>query len=275
MTTLAEAYKILAAVHVPTYEVLDLLQDARCRRLTPESAARLVELAVERASIAAIQLLPVVELLVKAQAAQKRAPKITLQLADGSKLVLKLVGERSTKPGTVTVTDGGSFESGTFYGRIYSNGTVEESRSWTPEVETALRQLAANPAVVAAQHGVATGSCCFCCRPLSTKESRSVGYGPDCASKYGLPWGDTTVADEAHAAAVEAQAAAIETNLKATFAAIAEKRKAADAEHQAAWHPRNDDPLIDELAVSPARHSANTTFEQSKGRYTGSRRAGD
>jgi len=32
--------------------------------------------------------------------------------------------------------------------------------------------------------------CCFCGRELDTAESISVGYGPVCADKHGLPWGE-------------------------------------------------------------------------------------
>lgn len=49
-------------------------------------------------------------------------------------------------------------------------------------------------AAVAARFGIASGQCCFCSRALSTKESLHVGYGPDCASKYGLPWGHLVTA---------------------------------------------------------------------------------
>jgi hypothetical protein len=35
--------------------------------------------------------------------------------------------------------------------------------------------------------------CCFCGRQLETKESLAVGYGPICAGKWGLPWGDSSV----------------------------------------------------------------------------------
>jgi hypothetical protein len=31
--------------------------------------------------------------------------------------------------------------------------------------------------------------CCFCGRDLDTPESLTVGYGPTCADKHGLPWG--------------------------------------------------------------------------------------
>lgn len=38
--------------------------------------------------------------------------------------------------------------------------------------------------------GRAQGVCCFCMADLSTPESITAGYGPQCAAKLGLPWGD-------------------------------------------------------------------------------------
>lgn len=38
------------------------------------------------------------------------------------------------------------------------------------------------------------GRCCFCSHAIDTPESTTVGYGPVCAAKYGLPWGDTVQA---------------------------------------------------------------------------------
>jgi hypothetical protein len=45
------------------------------------------------------------------------------------------------------------------------------------------------------------GGCLFCGRPLWDKRSCDTGYGPDCARRYGLPWGDLThvVADDTSA----------------------------------------------------------------------------
>lgn len=33
------------------------------------------------------------------------------------------------------------------------------------------------------------GSCCYCNKPLSDDNSKAVGYGKVCASRWGLPWG--------------------------------------------------------------------------------------
>ena len=152
-----------------------------------------------------INLLPIVELLHKAAAAQKRAPVIKLTSASGAPVVLRLAGERSKRPGTVSVTDGARYGmSGRYFGSIDLSGNFHEGGSCCDEVRDLLTALAAHPDRVAGQHGVATGSCCFCSRPLSTKESRSVGYGPDCADRYGLPWG--AVSAEVEAADAEAKA---------------------------------------------------------------------
>jgi hypothetical protein len=152
-----------------------------------------------------VQLQPVVAMLQRAADAQKRAPRIVLE-RDGQQVQLRL-GRRSGELGpvkTVNVTDGRPYGDNTWFGRISTDGQFRASDRCTPIVLQLLRDLAADPAKVAGQHGVATGSCCFCRRALSDKRSRTVGYGPDCAAKYNLPWGDTSAADAADAAAKEA-----------------------------------------------------------------------
>lgn len=154
--------------------------------ITPKAAPKV-------ANIPSLQ--PVIDMLHKAQDAQKRLPKIEL-LADGGRVVIKL-----RKAGDAVVTDGGAYGDNTLYGFIDNNGNYKPTRGNTAAVEERLRELAEDPAKVAGQHGVATGECCFCCRELSDARSRSVGYGPICAEKFGLPWGDTSAADAADAAA--------------------------------------------------------------------------
>jgi hypothetical protein len=41
----------------------------------------------------------------------------------------------------------------------------------------------------AAKFGQLVGRCCFCSKAIDTPESTQAGYGPVCASRYGLPWG--------------------------------------------------------------------------------------
>ena len=56
----------------------------------------------------------------------------------------------------------------------------------------------------AAAFGAAYSKCVFCTRDLDTPESISVGYGPVCAGKHGLPWGEKPDAEPAAAAPAEA-----------------------------------------------------------------------
>lgn len=121
-------------------------------------------------------------LLTKAREAGKKFPKIKLSV-DGQRVVLALSGK-----GKVNVTDGRPYGSNTYFGAIQQDGNFRASRD-AGSVMVTLEALEANPAKVAAQHGVATGNCCFCAKDLTTKESRSVGYGPVCADRHGLPWG--------------------------------------------------------------------------------------
>ena len=109
-------------------------------------------------------------------------PKITI--ADGV-VITYMTGGRS--PGTITVTDGGSFQDNTFFGRIGTDGGWNPARAATDEVLAALQAFEADPVAVATEYGRRTGSCCFCRRELTNDGSIDVGYGPICAGKYGLP----------------------------------------------------------------------------------------
>lgn len=46
-----------------------------------------------------------------------------------------------------------------------------------------------DPVEGAKLQGKIKSACCFCNRELTTPESVTAGYGPICADKYGLPWG--------------------------------------------------------------------------------------
>ena len=81
------------------------------------------------------------------------------------------------------------FGASTWYGRVNRDGTFTRGRSCTDAVVEVLRALATDPAATAAAYGKRTGNCCFCRRDLEDYRSVSVGYGPVCADKWGLPWG--------------------------------------------------------------------------------------
>jgi hypothetical protein len=140
----------------------------------------------------------VIALFQRAVAAKLKHPKIKLQLADGAPVALAVAGSASKAPGTINVTDGRPFGRNVWFGRVHPDGRWEPSQQVEAgrqaEVTALLQQLAANPAEVAALYGRRTGSCCFCARELTDARSVSVGYGPICADKFGLPWGESKVA---------------------------------------------------------------------------------
>jgi len=143
-----------------------------------------------------------IELLDRANAAGIQYPKVRLQTADGSKVVLARAGSRSRREGTINITDGRPYGANTWYGRIERDGSRVASRSWTVEVRDAIVAFRDDPASIGGSLGRMTGNCCFCGRDLRTRESVGVGYGPICAGHWGLPWGSTEQYDAAQAAIV-------------------------------------------------------------------------
>jgi hypothetical protein len=96
-----------------------------------------------------------------------------------------IAGAKSKVPGAINVTDGGKFQSNTFYGRVMPDGTWDGR---DPAILPTVKAFAANPAKMASEHGRSTGNCCFCAKPLTDKTSVKVGYGKACADNWGLPW---------------------------------------------------------------------------------------
>ena len=124
----------------------------------------------------------ILAMLTNAREAGKKFPKIKLRV-DGSPVVIYL-----GRNGKANVTDGGRYGQNVWFGAIQLDDSFRAGKD-AARVLPVLRELEEDPMRVAAQHGIATGECCFCARDLTTKESRSVGYGPVCADKHGLQWG--------------------------------------------------------------------------------------
>lgn len=112
-----------------------------------------------------------------------------LALADGSPVRIKRAGATSKYAGCL-FADGGTFESG--YAKIDPAGRLTVYRAAEPikvELVELLTAFAADPAGVAGAYGKLTGNCTFCTKTLTDARSVAVGYGPTCATKFGLPWG--------------------------------------------------------------------------------------
>jgi len=115
-------------------------------------------------------------------------PKVTFE-GDAGTVQFARAGDRSKCPGAVNVTDGLRYGENRWYGRIDRAGTFSPSRDCTPEVEAAVKAFSDAPVSEAVRAGKAAGACVFCRSGLSTEESVGAGYGPVCASHWGLPWG--------------------------------------------------------------------------------------
>lgn len=115
-------------------------------------------------------------------------PKLRLADSEGVHYRLSLAGEKSKYQGSVHVCTA----SGTWLGRISSDGLWfpgREAKNY-PGLLDLLCRLAADPVAVAREYGHTTGNCCFCRLSLTDPRSLKVGYGPVCASRYSLPYGD-------------------------------------------------------------------------------------
>lgn len=116
-------------------------------------------------------------------------PKVRLQLATGSTVLLALAGPNSRAPNTLNVTDGKPYGQNKWYGRVDAKGVWTKARDAFAEadqVEALLRAMSIAPAQTASEYGRLTGHCCFCDRPLKDEQSTAAGYGPTCAENFGL-----------------------------------------------------------------------------------------
>jgi hypothetical protein len=126
------------------------------------------------------------DLLQAARDNGKQFPKLKIALG-GQVVVFALAGAKSKNPGGVNVTDGGKYPANVFFGRILTDGTWQGSprAEGYEAVVNFLRELNMDPATIASREGHRSGCCCFCGEDLTAS---TVGYGPVCARRHGLPY---------------------------------------------------------------------------------------
>ena len=120
--------------------------------------------------------------------------KINLTTEGGQRVRLGVAGARSKNPGRIHISNGKSYDDP---GKIY-HGFIDLDGGFFPrtedkDVHDLLGTFDSDPAATASAYGRRTGRCCFCGRELTDGRSVAVGYGPICAPRYGLPWGDITI----------------------------------------------------------------------------------
>jgi hypothetical protein len=134
-----------------------------------------------------------------------KRPKLRYQTDTGFKVIFSYVAERDSKWfDCIFIDNGQRAEAKKRYGFVANNGNGRLDRNAPPEIKALIRKIAEDPTNTAKLQGQAYKHCCFCGLELLNKSSVYHGYGPICAEKWGLPWGDTgDDADQEEAAAAE------------------------------------------------------------------------
>lgn len=118
-----------------------------------------------------------------------KRPAITFRVEEDV-IRIKRAGPASRYAGSLVVVDDGTFPNNKFFGHIDAGGSFHPGRDANGRAMAQMMALAANPIGAAAAYGKVTGRCCYCDRHLQDDRSTVVGYGPVCAEKWGLPWGE-------------------------------------------------------------------------------------
>lgn len=116
-------------------------------------------------------------------------PKIRLMVGIDLPVVASLAGPTAKFPGTVNITDGRSFGSNKWYGRVTPDGAWSPGSVAYPELEKVanlIEELGNDPIKTVIAYGAVSGNCSFCGKSLTDEKSTAVGYGPVCAKKWGL-----------------------------------------------------------------------------------------
>ena len=136
-----------------------------------------------------------VALFAKARESGAQWPKLRAIMDDDTVLTLRLAGEKSKHVGQIMVTSGKQ-ENRLYYGRVDQAGAFHASQQPNEKQLAAcvpvLKAVATDPAAQGTAYAQRTGHCAFCALPVGEgedKRSIEAGYGPDCAKKWGLPWG--------------------------------------------------------------------------------------
>lgn len=134
-----------------------------------------------------VSLLPIITMF-DAVSAKLKSPALWLEVS-GQPICL-YPSKGGKYPGTIQVTDGGSYGNNKWFGRVNKDGTffAGYAAEDVSILEDFLEYFAHSPATVAAKYGKKTGRCCFCNKHLTDQRSTHVGYGETCSKNWGLPY---------------------------------------------------------------------------------------
>jgi len=128
--------------------------------------------------------------------AKLKFPSITYHCDDGSNIKFYLAGQQSKYSGSIMITNGLKYgdANNKFFGYIPHHGkdagkiVFHDSVGFTKQSE--IIDIVNNPLDTLRVNGIKYSNCCFCGIELTNSASLKAGYGPICADKWGLPWGE-------------------------------------------------------------------------------------
>lgn len=82
-----------------------------------------------------------------------------------------------------------------YLGKVTQDGKLVVTRDCPQALKDIIIKVYNEPLNYVIEAGRRTGVCCFCAKELTHPVSIKVGYGPVCASKYGLPWDELDIED--------------------------------------------------------------------------------
>jgi len=160
--------------------VADLVREARQRLENAQTPASPAADAIAGAGLDRIRLL-----FASAQANGLTRPRISLSV------------EGTARADIAPARDGEALHirvDGSYVGTLAAGIFRARGSHIDPQVVDAVRSslhdLAENPTGTATAYGRLTGQCCFCRRALTDSRSVAMGYGPICAERFGLEWGE-------------------------------------------------------------------------------------
>lgn len=120
-------------------------------------------------------------------------PRVHMEFTsnDGKKFGTKfsVAGENSKAPGSITIVIGPLGYVGRLDKKSGSLILNAQAGVYVKDITDFCDLFTKDPVNLSIQQGKAHSRCCYCGMDLKTQESLAVGYGPDCAKHWGLPWG--------------------------------------------------------------------------------------
>jgi len=128
------------------------------------------------------------KLFAGARANGKTNPKIKMALANGTVLEVYAAKSDSKNPGSIYVNVGPEYT-----GKVTPDGKFipYADRRLDDEALSMICEVVENPTQAGRLYGRKLKWCIFCGTQLDTNESQYYGYGPICAEKWGLEWGNS------------------------------------------------------------------------------------